>query len=139
MRNPDIFDICATYILGNAYQNFPVPAEIDLFALYKEICDKFEDPSFDEAFNALNVIASSIEWLKTYGYLTYQQADNNVAKDVLLTEKGLRALRSVPQSIDLERETVGDILAAAGKDATKETVLRGAGVFVGSVISAFTS
>jgi hypothetical protein len=31
-----MFDICATFILGRAYENFPVPAEVDMSALYKK-------------------------------------------------------------------------------------------------------
>jgi hypothetical protein len=76
---------------------------------------------------------SSIEWLRSYEYLTYQQADNNIARDVQLTEKGLRALRSVPRSIDFDRETVGSVLVSAGKEGTKEAVLRGIGLLFGSI------
>lgn len=138
MRNPQIFDICATFILGKAYESFPVQTEVDMFALYEEICDRFDDVSYDEASNALVVITSSIEWLRSYGYLTFQDADNNVARSVLLTEKGLRALRSVPKSIDVERETVGDVLVAAGKEGTKEAVLRGVGLLFGGFTAALS-
>jgi hypothetical protein len=126
-----MFDICATFILGRAYESFPVPAEVDMSTLYKDICNRFNDISLEEGWNALSVITSSIEWLRSYGYLTYQGEDNNVARNVLLTEKGLRALRSVPRSLDIERETVGDVLVAAGKEGTKEAVLRGIGVLFG--------
>lgn len=134
MQNPDMFNICSTYILGNAYNSFPVPTEIDMFALYEHICDLFEDVTYNEAENALTVITSSIEWLKDYDYLTYQRADNNIASNVRLTEKGLRALRSFPRSIDPERETIGDILVAAGKDGTKEAVLKGVGALFSGII-----
>lgn len=133
MRNHQMFDICATFILGRAYENFPVPAEVDMSALYKEIYDRFNDFSHDDGWKALGVIMSSIEWLRSYEYLTYQQADNNIARDVQLTEKGLRALRSVPRSIDFDRETVGSVLVSAGKEGTKEAVLRGIGLLFGSI------
>jgi len=127
MKNPELFDICATYLLADLYEKFPVPAQIEYDPLYFKISEKFQDATEDDLIHIYRIIESSLRWLERSGFLYLGHIDKLVAGDVILTEKGLKTLRSVPHSVDVQRETVGDLLAQAGKEGTKDAVIRGIG------------
>lgn len=136
MRNPELFDICATLALSDAYESFPAPKDFNYQAMHVRIVSNFKEDDFDESFKAYLIIQHCFKWLEQFGYICSDGIRNDFASNVLLTEKGLKALRSVPASIDLDRRTVADVLAEAGREGTKEAVLKGIGALFGGFASA---
>ena len=135
MQNPEIFDVCAALLLADAYKSFPVPCNVEFKKLHRRIADSFDAPDLENSVRMYLLIEHSIKWLERFGYFYIEAIRKDHAISVLLTEKGLRALRSVPASIDAERQTVADVLVEAGKAGTKEAVLRGVGALFGGVMS----
>lgn len=136
MQNPKIFDVCAALVLADAYKSFPVPSNTEFKNLHRRITESFDEPDLEDSMRIFLLIEHSIKWLERFGYIYVEAIRKDHAISILLTEKGLRALRSVPASIDAERQTVADVLVDAGKEGTKEAVLRGIGALFGGVMSA---
>lgn len=72
----------------------------------------------DDVFIAM----STIKWLDTTGYIYTQNIFSDSASEVLLTEKTLSILKSVPSSLQKQEESLGVRIKNTMKSASKETM-----------------
>jgi hypothetical protein len=134
-RNSDVFDLCAGLVLAELYESFPVPTEVRYLTVYESLAQKFPDEGVTEYMKLISIVQNTVLWLEKTGHLWYATATGDHAIGVQLTEKGLRALREIPASINAERMTVGEYLVAAAKEGAKEALKKGIAILFGAVMA----
>jgi len=133
-RNPELFELCAGLAMAQLYERFPVPTNIDFRALYSEVSDRFPDASMEEYVQIYVVIQHTFQWLMKEDYIRYESIGENSARQIELTEKGLKALKAVPKELDPERQSLAEFLMESAKAGAKEAVMKGVGLlFAASV------
>lgn len=125
------FDEITGQVFGALYQSFPV-------AKYLPIKDFVEDGLSLDDFLGYEVVNENgefffacVEWLAEAGYLRFKEkAQNDGFVDVVLTAKGLEALKAVPASLTAS-SSLGEQLIDATKSGTKSAL----GSLAGEVLS----
>ncbi|PVZ43944.1 hypothetical protein [Pseudomonas sp. CC120222-01a] len=125
------FDEITGRVFGALYENFPVPD----YLLIKDFLD--DGFSYDEHaqgdFPNQNgeFFFACVEWLSEAGYLRFKKKlDYAGFEEVVLTAKGLEALKAVPSSLT-KGPSLGDQLVDATKSGTKNIL----GSLAGEVLS----
>lgn len=115
MKNIELFDRYASVLLGRLYEKFPCRDVIFL----SEIASEEIDPAEELTIN-LQIARDTLLWLADSGYLNYDKDNYYAFQGVVLTEKGLRLLREVPESLK-SKKTLGERLINALKIGAEET------------------
>lgn len=128
------FDEITGQVFGALYENFPVARDL----LIKDFLD--DGFSYDKAaegdFPNENgeFFFSSVEWLAAAGYLRVEsKLHYSGFAGVVLTAKGLEALKAIPSSLN-KGASLGDQLVEATQNGTKSIL----GKLSGEVISVGT-
>jgi hypothetical protein len=125
------FDEITGQVFGALYQSFPV-------AKYLPIKDFVEDGlSFDDFLGCEvankngQFFFACVEWLAESGYLRFKEKyDHAGFADVVLTAKGLEALKAFPASLSAD-SSLGEQLVDATKSGAKSVI----GSLAGEVLS----
>ena len=139
MENIERFNVIVGTTLGLLYEAFPVPKDLDLSNDYK--CESVSKAirrvalSRQEHDEALFIYAT-VRWLQQAGYITFAEERKFPLgfRGGILTAKGLEALQAIPDSINPDRKSAGQLLAEFIKtgigDCFREAVktVLGAGV-----------
>jgi len=121
-RNIEIFNRIASFLLANLYRKFPNPVDLTT----EEVAEAIHDGQGDqeELHEIMSVtVENSVIFLIRHGYLEgnvgyeYQCDKRPTLREMVLTEAGLRLLRSVPASLE-GSETFGDRLVESVKGGT---------------------
>ena len=116
MTNKEAFDRYVVLILGEIYDNFPQPVELNL--------QKFDD-TLDR--NTIENFASTIDFLTREGFIRHGDGvdEGFYFSDATLTMKGLTVLNRVPEFFE-EKTSWGAkfsaIVKSGAKEASKEAV-----------------
>lgn len=119
--NIERFDEITGKVLGKLYQEFPVPVSLS--------ADKFVEPATrycehlcaDVPSKEAEFFIACILWLAAADYLRLKEQGYGVAREVVLTAKGLEALKAVPKSLD-GSESIGEQLVEAAKSGMSDQV-----------------
>lgn len=115
------FNQLAALIFARLYENFPVPLELTPTAYLSEI---IETDDYDGAFNFDEFFGSTVKWLERAGFVWIDR-DNSTydgpAYDVVLSERGLATLRSVPNSLE-GTASLGERFANFSREKASEAV-----------------
>lgn len=115
------FDIVTALVFSDLYSNFPMPELLDPTVYLDKVVAEDE---YDEAFNFNAFFWHTIDWLIAEDYVritTDASCLNSKAYYVVLTGKGLEALRQVPDSLQ-DKKPLGERLADFSKDKGSEAV-----------------
>ncbi|MBU1235513.1 MAG: hypothetical protein KJ634_00500 [Gammaproteobacteria bacterium] len=126
-RNPELFELTAGLAMAQLYEKFPIPKDIDFRALYAEVSDRFPDASMSDYIKIYLVIRHTFEWLQKEDFIRYESIGENAARNLQLTEKGLRALKAVPKELDAQRQSLAEFLVESAKEGAKEALMKGVG------------
>ena len=128
MENIERFNVLAGATLGLLYESFPVPRDLDLSQDYK--CEAVVSKAMrrvvlsrqeeDEA----NFIYATVRWLQQAGYITFAEERRFPLgfRGGILTAKGLEALQAIPDAINPDKKSAGQILAEHIKTGTGDYV-----------------
>lgn len=115
MSNIERFDKFVGVLFGRLYSAFPVPLRIDPESFITEFLDEMD--SVDSAIEFPEFFRSNIKWLERYGYIWIAvdlSSFHGHEYDVVLSERGLEALRRVPASLE-GNASIGERLVAFSK------------------------
>ena len=108
MNNIDRFNECSAKLFAALYKAFPKPFDIDYFEwLGKEV--------FEAGDDELEFCDATVRWLDEAGYIQVKAYSNDSAYNVVLSAKGLEALKVVPDSLR-GKGSIGDALVNAVND-----------------------
>lgn len=125
------FDEITGLVFGALYEQFPVPRDLLIGDFVEDGFDFSEAISGYVANPNGRFFIASVEWLAKAGYVHYEnQLDDSGFDGVVLTVKGLEALKAVPASITAG-SSLGDQLIDATKTGTKSVL----GSLAGEVLS----
>lgn len=98
MRSIEIFNCAALEIMNFSLEKFPVFIDIEPEMVAKSIIGYFYEKYIaDITQKELSIICfSTIMWLAQEGFITIRQTYSNGKCSIVLTQKGLNALNSVP-------------------------------------------
>nr|AWL95752.1 hypothetical protein CIT37_29140 [Bradyrhizobium ottawaense] len=122
--NQEFFDILAGDIFARLYHAFPAPTDLIPDGIIPALGGQEEIDDNPERMQAL--YGHTVQWLSDEGYLRFGQAahqdeDDSVAFfDVVLTSKGLEALRKTPGSLTGPGETLGEKIEETAKDISSD-------------------
>lgn len=125
------FDEITGQVFGALYENFPVARDL-LIVDFLENGFSFDDDIQGDTPNQDGLFfIASVEWLAEAGYLRFgDRLHGSGFDEVVLTAKGLEALKAVPASLTLG-PSLGDQLVDATKSGTKSIL----GNLAGEVLS----
>ena len=136
MTNPrpniEVANIWIGYIFAKLYENFPVPYDFTISEIVQETKEK---PNLDE-YQLVLFGTSLVNWLREEKFIRGE--DPPLGPDFLidfatLTERGLRVLNAVPESLH-EKRKVGEQLVDASKRIGEDTVKKSVGELVGQIL-----
>lgn len=118
MKNIEIFDCYVAEIFAKLYEDFPVPATLDLTWLdTKAISDEDEH---EEIFHKISVYEHTVRWLMSAGYINVENINSQRAYGAVLSAKGLEILK-MPVSLQQPKESLGEFIMDAMKAGAKES------------------
>ena len=129
-QNLDLFNEYVAIILSQLYESFPVKTEISAFQISGMTTEEFSRIRSTEGAEPqrMEVACSTIEWLLESDYIRGCRFVHRVFEHCVLTDKGLRVLRSTPESLQKPKEPFGESLIRLVKegsmDAAKGIVTR---------------
>ena len=127
-KNTEIANIWIGYIFAKLYESFPMPYDL----LLEEITESTRElPNVDPG----EFLFYLGRWLEDEGYIRAGQGalgEEGIDEGVL-TEKGLRVLNAMPDSLSPGTK-LGDRLVEASKDIGQEAVKNSVGEWIGQVI-----
>ena len=131
--NIECFDLLTGRIFADLYDQFPIPHLLtnDEFSFYLLGMDPEHpiEPMFEGRQEAVHFFFATTQWLIEAGYISSVNQFGE-GSEVVLTAKGLEALKSVPSS--LSRETLGSQLVEAAKTGTVDQLKALAGDAIGA-------
>lgn len=125
--NIEWFDELSGEILATLYESFPVPKHL----LSKDFVENPEEYNeivqADVASKEARFFIATVEWLREAGYLRAdpQNGHYNIARDCVLSAKGLEVLKVKPSSLDVT-ESFGDRLIAATRQSGTDALRKAA-------------
>jgi hypothetical protein len=143
--NQEYFDLLAGDVFARLYSSFPVPLDLAAAVEFLHLGDK--DEIDNDPGRLRNLYWHTVRWLADEGYLRMGPAvigdeDDAIFTDVVLTTKGLEALRKTPGALGGGTETIGDKIKTAakdvGSDAGKTAMRQLVGQALGWVIKGVT-
>ncbi|OXS14894.1 hypothetical protein CGX12_11785 [Zobellella denitrificans] len=137
--NIERFDQIVAQVLGDLYTSFPCPATlkatsyIENALAYNDFLGAEVITGDGEFFN------NSLGWLAQAGYLRCSQIDAQlgIAGGVVLTAKGLEALRAVPASLE-GKCSLGERLATQAKSSGADAIRSLVGEVIGAAVRGAT-
>ncbi|MDI6865783.1 hypothetical protein [Thermodesulfovibrio yellowstonii] len=115
MKNIELFDRYASVILSRLYEKFPCRDTVFI----SEIASEEIDPEQELTTN-LQIARETFIWLALSGYLMFEKDNYYAFQKAVLTERGLRLLNEVPDSLK-SKKTLGERLVNAIKVGAQET------------------
>ena len=116
--NMQQFDEITARVLVKLYESFPVPLSLDCLSL----TESPEMDEFGEISSEAEICMCSLRWLGEEGYIKAAKFNSCYAIDVVLTAKGLTALKASPESLEY-KQTLGErLVSAVNKDAINTAV-----------------
>ena len=115
------FNLLAGLLFGRLYEDFPVPLRIAPEQFLEEVID---EDDFEGSFNFIEYFESTVRWLESEDFIriTQDRSEEAVAEfEVVLSEKGLGALRKVPSSLE-GTASLGERFSGFAKCKTSEAV-----------------
>lgn len=109
MSNLDIFNCAALDVMHTSLENFPNVVKVNP----KEIATRVRDYFLDNGESTLdsqaliNTCHATIKWLSQEEFIIIEQASMSGEYRIVLTQKGLNALNSVPKFADSEKKSFG--------------------------------
>ncbi|HAS8552070.1 hypothetical protein [Vibrio vulnificus] len=109
MRNLDIFNCAALDVMHTSLEKFPNVVSVNP----NEIATRVRDYFVDNGENDLDSQAlfqtchATIKWLNQEGFIIIEQAFMSGECRIVLTQKGLNALNSIPKFADSEKKSFG--------------------------------
>lgn len=119
--NIDRFDEITGKVLGELYQQFPVPVNLSADKFVQPATRYCEHVGADVPSKEAEFFIASILWLAAADYLRLERHCYGIAQAVVLTAKGLEALKAVPKSLDGSL-SIGEQLVKAAKSGVAEQV-----------------
>ncbi|HAS6144957.1 TPA: hypothetical protein I7118_22210 [Vibrio vulnificus] len=109
MRNLDIFNCAALEVMHTSLEHFPKTASVDPNLIATRVKDYFTDgEDSDLTDRALfTTCHATIKWLNQERFIIVEQELLSGVCRIVLTQKGLNALNSVPKFADSERKSFG--------------------------------
>ncbi|MBR1249200.1 hypothetical protein JQ609_20010 [Bradyrhizobium sp. AUGA SZCCT0169] len=119
--NEEFFDLLAGDVFARLYTSFPEPIDIHSDAITYNDALGAQDGFDDEPERLKKLYRHAIQWLQAEGFVRFGSVvpgdeDDETFCDVVLTSKGLAALRKMPESLTGPGLTLGDKIEAAAKD-----------------------
>ena len=108
-------------IFGSLYEQFPRPVEMNQKTFLEEIIDDLDE---EGAFSFGEYFGSTVKWLEKAGYVWIEHDKSSFDGpefDVVLSEKGLEALRRVPASLE-GSASIGERLVNFSKTKASEAL-----------------
>jgi hypothetical protein len=123
--NQEFFDLLAGDIFARLYTFFPEPIDIHTDGIFYNDELKKQEGFDDDPERLRSLYGHAVQWLADEGYLKFSEAadqdDGSVAFfNVVLTSKGLAALRKTPESLSGHGQTLGDKIEDAAKDIASD-------------------
>jgi len=121
MDNMEKFNNLVGLIFGKLYEGFPVPLHITPTLFLESVISEDDE---DGSFNFSEYFSSTVKWLEAADYIRIsldRSSGSGVAFDVILSERGLEALRRVPSSLE-GKESIGERLVNYSKSKASEAV-----------------
>ena len=120
---------------------WPVRIEFQSNSVIARLETRFQPPVKDDVYQVdqkyVRVIRDVILWLVDEGYVRTSIAQNGIQfSDCVLTEKGLRLLNSIPESLK-EKQTAAQIISKNVKETTSDTLKAQASSMIGELIAGF--
>ncbi len=115
------FNKLVGFIFGKLYEEFPVPLELEPNLFFGKMAEDLDE---EGEFNFPDYFDSTVRWLETAGYIWMpvdKSSYDGPSYDVVLSEKGLEALRRVPVSLE-GNASIGERLATFSKTKASETL-----------------
>jgi len=103
--NVEFFNRCVASVFSELYGAFPVPTDLHFNDLAIELWDDETDDGVSY-LDKYEVYAQSVSWLERAGYIWLNKWCHHEAYGVVLSPKGLEALK-VPESLKKPSETLG--------------------------------
>ena len=115
------FNLLAGLLFGKLYEEFPVSLRIRPEQFLDQVIAENDS---EGSFNFLEYFESTVRWLESAGYIwiTQDRSDDTETEfEVVLSEKGLGALRKVPSSLE-GAASLGERFSEFAKSKTSEAV-----------------
>ncbi|MCX7293599.1 hypothetical protein [Janthinobacterium sp.] len=137
LSNIDAFDELTGQIFARLYENFPKPIYLDARRFVEggdTACFNADSFTGAELTPPAEAFINTATWLVQEGYISVRPNSKSATgfSDAVLSEKGLIALKAVPDSL-VSRATLGERLVQSVKAGTTE-VLKGVANEVLSVL-----
>lgn len=121
MDSMEKFNKLVGILFGKLYESFPVALEVEPETFLDSIIDELDA---EGAFGFSDYFDSTVRWLDMAGYVWIVQdrsADYAPHFDVVLSERGLEALRRVPSSLE-GNASIGERLVAYSKSKASDAI-----------------
>ncbi|MBZ0330689.1 hypothetical protein KZO25_10225 [Halomonas sp. ANAO-440] len=132
------FNRLVALLFGTLYEEFPVPYRLDAAKFLEKVIDQSDE---EGAFNFPEYFESTVKWLETAGYIWIVNDYTTLGGyevEVVLSEKGLEALRQVPSSLE-GSESIGERFASFTKSKTSEALSTLISIAISSAINGGTA
>ncbi len=122
--NQEYFDPITADIFARLYMQFPEPVALYTDGIFYNKSLIGQDVLDEDPERIRQLYAHALQWLADEGYLRFGQAheeDGNTSfHDVVLSLKGLKALRKIPDTLSEPKKTLGDKIREATTAAATE-------------------
>lgn len=116
--NMQLFDEITARVFAKLYETFPVATSVDCLSL----TGRPEMDEYGKVSREADVCIHAMRWLESEGYIKVGRFGNCHASEIVLTAKGLAALKSSPESLEY-KQTLGErIVSAINNDAISTAV-----------------
>lgn len=105
MKNIEVFNFTVLEIFHCCLKSFPVPADMTIETIAKEVAEFFEKPESTKEFEIhLNSIKDTVMhsafWLRDEGYIVFKRQAIGGYFTATLSQKGLVALNATPAVLE---------------------------------------
>jgi hypothetical protein len=115
MSNMEKFNKFVGALFGKMYEEFPMPIRVEPESFLREMLSELD--TVEKSMEFPDFFRSTIKWLERYGYLwivTDSSTKSGAEYEVVLSERGLEALRKIPDSLE-GNASIGERLALFSK------------------------
>lgn len=115
------FDTLVALVFSRLFSEFPEPVRLSPDSFLNDVIDNNDD---EGSFNFLDYFWHTVDWLVAEDYIRITanlSSMSNKSYEVVLTQKGLQALRKVPDSLQ-GNKSLGERLVEFSKNKGSEAV-----------------